>query len=296
MKKALGIPLILVFILAIVVVLSGCTSPTPTATPIASVTPAPNATVTPVPNATTAPNFTTLKAGVIQIPVDTTFPPMEWLNTSLSGQDQFVGFDMDLMRAMAKKLNVSVEFISSPWTTILTDVESGKYDCSISSWSVTPARQEVLLFSDPYYEIQQSMCVRKTDDSIQNWTDIVDKNKIVACQMSTTGSTVAHNLTGANGTKISTANIKEFESGEQAYDELKKGTADVVINDVVVSVYEVTTYPAEFKFTGSKWPIKEPYAIILPKSNTKLAAALNWAIEQVKADGTYDQLKTKYNL
>lgn len=287
--------LLLLLITAIVVVISGCASTSPSAT----VTPTPvvNASASSTPVAQGPPNFTTITPGVLKIPVDSTFPPMEWINTSVSDpQAQFQGFDMDLMRAMCVKLNVTPDFVTRPWTSILNDIETGQYDCSISSWSVYPERQQYVLFSDPYFQIQQTMVVRKDDNSITNWTDIVAENKTVAVQMSTTGEKVATNLTDGKGNKIKSTNVKSFEGGTDAYNELKKGTADVVINDFPVNLYEVQAYPGDFKFTGDKWPLQEPYAIIMNKNNAQLAVALNWAIAQVKADGTYDQIAKEYGL
>lgn len=299
-------------ICAVFVAFSGCTTTSPSATPTAeaTATAVANASATPTvsPNATaapsttpitngSAPNFTTIQAGVLLVPVDSSFPPMEWLDMNQTdAQKQFTGFDMDLMRAIGEKLNVTPQFTTHSFDTIINDVQTHKYDCSISSFSITGERQQQVLFSNPYFQVQQTIVVRANDDSIQNATDLVSKGKVVAVQRGTTGAATAANLTDAQGNKISTANIKQFDTAEEAYQDLKKGTSDAVINDIEVNAYEVQMYPGDYKFTGTKFPTLEPYGIVIAKDNPQLAAAINWALGQLQADGTMDQLKQKYNL
>ncbi len=283
-------------LLAIVLVVSGCTSPTPTAVP----TETPNATATPEPSVTplpdTAPNFTTVTPGVLKIPVDTSFPPMEFINTSLTGQDSFVGVDMDLMRAMCKYLNVTPQFETRAWSTLINDIQVGPYDCSISSWSITPTRQESMLYGRPYMETQQTMVVRKNDNRISNWSDIVALNLTVAVQDGTTGDLVAQSLTDMNGTPINPAKILRFDAATTPFDELRKQSADVVVIDYAVNKYQVSTYPGDFKFTGDKWPIKESYAVLTRKGNDQLMTALDWAMAKVKASGEFNATLEKWTL
>jgi polar amino acid transport system substrate-binding protein len=291
--------LLLLLITAIVVVISGCTSSSPSAT--TTPTAAANVTVTPAANVTTQgpPNFTTITPGELLIPTDATFPPMEWLNTSpgLTSQQQFQGFDMDLMRAICAKLNVTPVFTAHDFSSIINDIETGKYDCSISSFSITPARQEMVSFSDPYFQVQQTIVVRANDSSIQNVTDLVDKNKVIAVELGTTGQSAADNLTGSNGTKINAlTNVLAEGGADQAYTDLASGKADAVIDDIEVNAYYVNTFPASYKFVNYKFPTLEPYGIVVSKNNPQLLAAINWALAQLQADGTMNQLKQKYGL
>jgi len=297
--------LLLLLITAIVVVISGCTSSSPSATvtPTAapSATAVVNVSVTPTvsANVTTQgpPNFTTIVPGELLIPTDASFPPMEWLNTSANGQAQFQGFDMDLMRAICEKLNVTPVFTAHDFSSIINDIQTGKYDCSISSFSITPARQEEVSFSNPYFQVQQTIVVKANDSSIQNVTDIVDKNKVVAVELGTTGQLAADNLTGTNGTKINAmTNVLAEGSADLSYTDLASGKADAVIDDIEVNAYYVNTFPGSYKFVNYKFPTMEPYGIVVSQSNPQLLAAINWALAQLQADGTMDQLKQKYNL
>ena len=290
--------LLLLLITAIVVVISGCTSSSPSAT--VTPTAVANVTATPAANVTTQgpPSFTTIQPGELLIPTDASFPPMEWLNTSISDpQQQFQGFDMDLMRAICAKLNVTPVFTAHDFSSIINDIQSGKYDCSISSFSITPARQEEVSFSDPYFQVQQTIVVKANDSSIQNVTDIVDKNKVVAVELGTTGQLAADNLTGTNGTKINPlTNVLAEGSADLCYTDLASGKADAVIDDIEVNAYYVKTFPGSYQFVNYKFPTLEPYGIVVPKSNPQLLEAINWALAQLQADGTVAQLKQKYGL
>lgn len=221
---------------------------------------------------------------------------MEFINTSATGQAAFVGVDMDLMRGMCKLLNVTPQFETRAWSTLLNDVMSGTYDCSISSWSIKPDRQQSVLFGKPYYDTHQTMVARIDDNRIQNWSDIVEKNLTVACQSGTTGYDVAIALTDKNGTKIKLTNILTFDGALDPFNELRKKTADVVIIDYAVNRYEVTQFPGEFKFVGDKWPYIESYAIITQKNNDQLMVALDWALDTMKANGEFNQTMSKWNL
>ena len=99
-----------------------------------------------------------------------------------------------------------------------------------------------------------------------------------------------------NGNKIDPSKIRQFDTAEEAYQDLKKGTSDAVINDIEVNAYEVQMYPGDYKFTGEKFPTLEPYGIVIAKDNPQLKAAVDWALDQLVADGTMDKLKQKYNL
>jgi ABC-type amino acid transport substrate-binding protein len=73
---------------------------------------------------------------------------------------------------------------------------------------------------------------------------------------------------------------------------------DAVVNDYPVSQYYADSpeYKGQFKFVGQLFPTKEPYAIVINKENTQLTKAINDALAQIKADGTYDKLLKQYGL
>lgn len=285
-KNATKALLLLLLISAIVVAVSGCTT-SPTVTP----TPAPNVTVTPAP----ITNFTTLTPGTLKVATEAAWGPFEWINSSdPDPQTRFVGFDMDLMREIGKRLNVTVVFVDQPFSGIITAVQTKQFDAGISSFSITPDRQQTIDFSEPYYQIQQSILVRANDSSITGAGDLANQSKIIGAQSGTTGAATAKELVGtANETRV-----KTYEHVTDVFPVLQAGQVDAVINDYPVSQYYADSpeYKGQFKFVGQLFPTKEPYAIVINKENTQLTKAFNDALAQIKADGTYDKLLKKYGL
>lgn len=273
LNKAL---LLLLLISAIVVAVSGCTT-----SPTVSPTPAPNVTATPAPTY----NFTTITKGKLVVGTEVPYPPFETFNTTTN---EFQGFDMDLMRAIAKELNLTIEFKSMGFDAIMTSVEQGgEIDAGSSAFSITPERQQRFDFSDPYFESQQTIAVRANDDSIKSLADLAGKK--IGTQTATTGNAAAKNITGVN-----INDVKAYDHIDQAFDALKTGEVDAVINDFPVSYGFVTEHPQDFKFAGSKFGDKEYYAFIINKSKPELTKAINQALAKLKADGTYDQIYKKW--
>ncbi len=126
--------------------------------------------VTSVANATATNEtyaFTTITPGKIKVATEAAWMPFEGINSSdPDTQTRFIGFDMDLMREIAKRLNVTVEFTDQPFSGIITAVQAKQFDAGISSFSVTADRQTQIDFSEPYYSIQQAILIRKNDTTI----------------------------------------------------------------------------------------------------------------------------------
>jgi polar amino acid transport system substrate-binding protein len=278
MKKFIGLSLVAITLLALVLVISGCTSLTPTAVPNVTATPAPIKTITP---------------NVIKVATEAAWAPFEWINSSDSDpQRAFVGFGMDLMRAIANKMNYTVQFTDQPFSGIMTAVQGGTFDLGISSFSVTPERQNSIDFSDPYYQIQQVILIRKNDTSITGADDLKNKSKLIGAQSGTMGEATAKELVGAaNETRV-----KTYEHVTDVFPALQAGQIDAIINDYPVSQYYADQCPGQFVFVGKLFRTKEPYAMVISKTNTGLTKAINDALASLKADGSYDALLKKYNL
>jgi len=239
-----------------------------------------------------AMNFTTITPGKLSVATGTSYPPFVWINTSESDpQARYTGFEIDLMREIAKELNCPVEFTSQPFSAIITAIQAKQYDCAIDSLSITGDRQTKVSFSDPYYYIQQSILARADDNSITDPSDLAAKNKTVVASPASTGMDLAR-----NGLGIKQENIKTYGHIRDAIPELKIGAVDAIVMDYPTARSYYDAYPGSFKFVGQPFPQKEPYGIIANKENTKLIAAINLALAKIRADGRYDNLLNKYHL
>lgn len=277
MKKLLGVSLIGIILLALVVLISGCTTPTPTATPTA----VPNATPTAVP----AANYTLLTPGTLSVATEAHYPPFENINTSTN---EMYGFDIDLMNEIGKELGLQVKYTDSAFDTIIPAVQAKKFDCAISAFTITAKRQETVDFSDWYYESPgQAICVKASDMTINNSSGI--KGKKIGVQMGTVGQDAVKATEGVNA-----ADVKAYATMNEAFMALKKGEVEVVVGDQPVCEPYVKEYSAEYKFVGEPLTATEYFGMVINKDNPGLTAAINQALAKIKADGRLQKMHDKW--
>lgn len=265
---------LLLLVSALFVAVSGCTT-SPTVTP----TPAPSATPKP------AANFTTLTPGTLSIATEAHYPPFESINTTTG---EFEGFDIDVMNEIAKELGLNVTYTDHAFDTIITAVQAKKFDAAISAFTITPKRQEMIDFTDWYYESPgQAISVRASETSIKNASDIVGKK--VGVQMGTVGQDAVKNYPGINA-----EDIKAYATMNEAFMALKKGEVDVVVGDQPVSEPYIKNYPGDYKFIGEPLTATEYFGIVVNKDNPGLTAAMNKVLAKMKADGRLQKLHDKW--
>ena len=121
-----------------------------------------------------------MAAQKITVASDCTWPPMEFLDEN----KQPIGFSVDLLREMGKELGVEFDIKNVPWDGIFSGVAAGKYQMVSSSTTITEERLKKYLFSDPYYDVVQSV-VMPLGKNIASLADLKDKK--VGGQIGTTG-------------------------------------------------------------------------------------------------------------
>ena len=118
--------------------------------------------------------------GVITVATEPYFAPQEFIDPSKSGQDQYVGADMELAKLIADKLGVELEIVPLEFTAVLSAVAEGKYDLAISALAYTPNRAEAMELSKGYYFSDDSngygLLIRTADkDKIKGPEDLADR-------------------------------------------------------------------------------------------------------------------------
>jgi len=232
----------------------------------------------------TGSSFATLKKGVIAVGSDTAYPPFE----SVEG-GKVVGFDVDLLGAMAKKMgSPNVEFHTAAFDTIFTALAAGKFDVVMSAVTIKAARKTTVDFTDPYFKSDQSLAVSDANAGTIKGTDDLS-GKIVGVQSGTTGEDCAKNALKAKG-KVK--DVRSYDTGPDAFTDLAAGRVDAVIVDLPTAKQIVANR------TGSRVVqiirTKEEYGIAVAKTNPNLREALNRALQAVKDDGTYRRLFLKW--
>jgi len=222
-------------------------------------------------------------ARVYVVGTDAAYAPFE----SQDEKGQIVGFDIDVVSAVAKKTGIEVKFVNTPWEGIFNALGQGDRDLLVSSITITDQRRQTMDFTAPYFDARQLIAVR-ADSKVSRFDDL--KALKVGVQNSTTGDEVVKKLQGNNS-----PNIKRFESTPLALKELEAGGVDAVVadNGVVVN-YVKNNAGGKFKTVSDPGFVPEQYGIAVKKGNKELLAKLDKGLADIKADGSYDAIYTKY--
>ena len=126
-----------------------------------------------------------MKAGKIVLATEPYFAPYEFIDNTKTGQDQYLGADMELGRYIAKKMGLELEIVPLSWDALLAGIAQGKYDIAISGMSYTPLRARSLEMSKGYQPgADQGVLVRKADaEKYSSWDDF--KGKTVGAHQGT---------------------------------------------------------------------------------------------------------------
>lgn len=259
MKKFLKYGLLALLVLAMTAALAGCGGSKP------------------APSQTQGQSQNTAQKKLI-VGSDTTFAPFEF-----SENGKYVGFDVDLINALAKEAGYTVDFRSMSFDGLIPALQTGQIDAAISAMSIKPDRAKVVNFTDPYYASGLSIVVQAKNDTVKSFNDL--KGKKIAVQSGTTGADMA---------KTITSNVTYFTNTDQALMDLKNGAVDAVINDDPVNRYFIEKQGnKDVKIVGQKLT-SENYGIAVPKSKPQVLKDLNAALQKIKANGTYASIYKKW--
>lgn len=220
---------------------------------------------------------------VYVVGTDAAYAPFE----SQNEKAEIVGFDIDVVKAVADKAGLEVKFVNTPWEGIFNTLQQGDRDLLVSAITITDERKQSMDFTAPYFDAQQLIAV-KGNSKVAKFDDL--KKLKVGVQTGTTGDEAVSKLLGKTNT-----NIKRFESTPLALKELEAGGVDAVVadNGVVIN-YLANNTTAKFKAVADKSFQPEQYGIAVKKGNTELLEKLNKGLADIKADGTYDKIFAKY--
>ncbi len=232
--------------------------------------------------ATEAPAFTTLTEGKIIVGSDTAYPPFE---NVVNGVTE--GFDVDLVKAIGERLGVEVEFKTYKFDALIAGMQAGtEFDMIASAMTITDERKEAIDFSDPYINSNQSLAVAA--DSTIATVDDLKKGDKVGVQSGTTGEKWAKDNLAPKGIVVT-----PYDDILAAFNALSAGDIVGVINDAPIS-QDVVKDPARKAKVVAEIPTGEQYGFAFNKSNTALRDAVNGALAEIKADGTYVEIYKKW--
>ena len=212
----------------------------------------------------------------IVVATESEFAPFEF-KSLVNGKDTLVGADIELAKAIGKKLGVKVEFSVMSFDNVLASVQSGKADIAIAGISVTDERKKVYDFSDSYYTSENVVIVKK--DKVNDFTSADSLAKqTVGTQKGSVQETVAK------------ASVVSLASNGEMINELKSGQIQaVVLEEAIAEGYiaqndDLTLASFNLKSDGS-----DAYAVAIRKGSDDLLKEINAVIKETKESGKFDQ-------
>ncbi|MCL8015974.1 transporter substrate-binding domain-containing protein [Streptomyces sp. AS02] len=217
-----------------------------------------------------------VKAGQLTTCTHLPYPPFQ---SEIGGKVQ--GFDVSLIDLVAKDLGVKQEILDTPFENFKTGafLNSGECDLAAAGMTITEERKKNVDFSDPYFEATQAVLVDKKS-GISSFADL--KGRKVGAQAQTTGEDYA---------KSKGLDPVSFESSDAVLNGLRTGQVEAVVIDypVVQGWLKDKANAAAFE-VAEQVNTGEQYGVTVKKGNDKLREAINKAIKDAKADGTYKKL------
>ncbi|ACC70713.1 amino acid ABC transporter substrate-binding protein [Paraburkholderia phymatum] len=221
-------------------------------------------------------------AGALKIGTEGTYAPFTYHDAS----NQLTGFDVEIGRAIAQKLGVKAEFIEGKWDGLIAGLDANRYDAVINEVAVTDARKQKYDFSEPYIVSHAALIVRSDNSSIKGFDDLKGKKS-------------ANTLTSNFG-KIAAAHGAEVvpvQGFNESIDLLTSGRVDATVNDSLSFLdFKKHKPDAKVKIAAVETASdsSDHSAVLIRKGNPELQAAINKALAEIKADGTYAKISEKY--
>ena len=259
-------------------------TPANTETPASTESTAPE-TETPAADGT----FTTVEDGKLIMSTNATFPPYEMVadGDGVNGSG-YEGIDIEIAYALADKLGLELVIDDMDFDAALMAVQNNSADMMLAGLSYSEERDEVVDFSDPYATGVQVVIVKEGSDvTMDNLGDYM-----IGTQRGTTGYLYASDTPENGG--YGEDHVIGYDSGVTAVQELINGTIDAVIIDKQPAEAYVAANPdAGLTILPGNW-VEEDYCLAVDEGNTALLNVLNTALNELKSDGTLDEIVAKY--
>ena len=224
-----------------------------------------------------------IKEGAITVCTDAPYEPFEFQDEATK---EWTGFDMDLMKVIATNIGgLSLEVTVQPFDGIWLAPKAKTCDLVASAMTITEERAANALFSEPYFDADQSLLVRTEDKA--TLVDLASlAGKTIAVQTGTTGETYAK-----ENAKDST--LKSFDEPAAMFLALEGKQVDAILQDLPVNGARQVKEPTKFALTAT-FTTGEQYGFELAQDNTTLAEAVNSGLAAAKDSGEYDTIFAKY--
>ena len=224
-------------------------------------------------------NAKTIKEGILTIATEGTYAPFSYYDD----KNELKGYDVDIAREVAKKLNLKIEFLTAPWDAMLAAFDAGKADAVFNQVSVTDERKKKYDYAQPYTVVHGAIITHKDNDDIKSFDDL--KGKKNADSATSNWAKVAASYGAQNVT---------VDSFSKSMELLVSKRVDTVVRDNIVFydfIKQRPGAPVKIAAEGSNTDYTAP---IVQKGNTELAEQISKAIEELKNEGKLAEISIRY--
>ncbi len=225
-----------------------------------------------------------LKNGELRVGFEAGYMPFEM--TDKNGN--FVGFDIDMAKEMAKAMGVKFVPVNTAWDGIIPSLITEKFDIIMSGMTVTQERNLKINFADPYIIVGQTILLNtKHEGTITDYKGLNDPKFIVTSKLGTTGEQAVKR-------HIPKCTYKSFETETEAALEVVNGKADAFVYDLPYCVVFMAQQGAgKLVFIDQPFTY-EPLAWAIRKGDPDFLNWLDNFLRQMKNDGRYDVIYNKW--
>ena len=221
----------------------------------------------------------TIKDGVLTVATEGTYAPFTFYND----KNELVGYDVDIARAVAQKLNLKVEFLTAPWDAMLAAFDAGKADVVFNQVSINEDRKKKYDYSVPYMVSYSAIVVHKDNNDIKSFADLKGKRSVHSVNSMWIPTVEKY------GAKLVVA-----DSLSDQINLIITKRADDTIDDAVMFYDYIKQHPnAPIKIIEAG---DEPMytAAIVKKGNKELLNKINNALNELSKEGVLSEISLKY--
>lgn len=221
------------------------------------------------------------EGSVLRVGTESLYAPFEFTENG-----KLVGFDIDLMNAVAKEMGREIEWVQMSFDGLIPALLTKQLDMAVASFTITPERAKRINFSDPYYRAGLTFMIRMKD--LDKYTDAESlKGKRICAQL---GS-----ISADKAATISPGNVATFNDASSALIELMAGGCEAMLNDKTANEYFLATSKASNNlFELAEILEAADMAMAIPKGDDQLLQDVNKALKTIKDNGTYQQIYDKW--
>ncbi len=225
-----------------------------------------------------------LKRGELRVGFNSGYMPFEMTDK----KGNFVGFDIDVAKEMAKAMDVKFVPVNTAWDGIIPALITGKFDIIMSGMTVTQERNLSVNFADPYIIVGQTIMVNKKNEGVvSSYKDLNEPKYTITSMLGTTGEQAAKRM-------IPKAKYKSYETESEAAQEVLNGKADAMVYDLpYCSIFMSQQGEGKLIFLDEPFTY-EPLAWAVRKGDPDFLNWLNNFLRQLKNDGRYDRIYGKW--